>query len=191
MEFTKNRFDMLVATDGSDIQFPVQQFPQYPELPINVMANHAGHVSLILPQAREINLADCEVIKCVEFGEARQAGSGSKWTGNAYRYIVAKIKEESSQPMVLVVEISGTGPHFYYIQGLDFLATIELLCKNLPEPRLWDLLHALVGTYQEAFKQGAIHTKMTYHQAFAEGRLKKRKVRNQEAYDVWIERKPS
>jgi hypothetical protein len=67
-----------------------------------------------------------------------------------------------------------------------FLPTIDAMESNA---RYW-LLHSLYSAHSAAEREGTEKTGARYRQAFAEGRLKKRKVRGTNGFKIWIEPAP-
>ena len=61
--------------------------------------------------------------------------------------------------------------------------------STLTDSALWELLDLLFEAYRDGRNAGSEATASEYRQAFAEDRLKKRKVRGMSAFKVWIEKK--
>lgn len=204
MKFEPGKFDGFQAVD-SGLYFGPSECPNG-KPPETIEAFLAGHVCLVKPQTETIKLDSLEFVRTVEFGEARPSGGGSssKWTGDNYKFYVFICHNEFKSDSLVLMQSSGGGYRWYVFESRDFRDMILRFCGHgppsggvlagflngeLPEPRLWDLLYQLLGTYQEAAKQGYLKAQQEIYAAFVEGRLKKKKQRGQNAFKVSIEPK--
>jgi hypothetical protein len=85
---------------------------------------------------------------------------------------------------VLLVEVNGAGMFFYHWRQADSLRLWENLVATLPEPRLWDLIHGLVGSW----RKGCNCERDRLHKLIVAGRIKRRKVRGKDAWEVEVSR---
>ena len=67
---------------------------------------------------------------------------------------------------------------------------VQRIFSALPSDERFRLCWIIMDAYKDGAKQAQTATKQQYIQAFADGRLKKRKVRGQPKVKVWIESSP-
>lgn len=70
-----------------------------------------------------------------------------------------------------------------YTSGINAIKTLALLDNN----SRYIMMHLLYRIHTEARRNAADDTAQIYRKAFAEGKLKKRKVRGSSSVKVWIE----
>lgn len=91
---------------------------------------------------------------------------------------------------LVVVSVNGGGNRWVSIQFGDEGNSLLYAVEYLPNCVAHDLLTGLFNGYMTGHQRGVRETAKKYKTAFVEGRLKKRKVRGQEAYNVEIEEPP-
>jgi hypothetical protein len=120
----------------------------------------------------QISIASLRFVNAGIFGEGRPCSFNSKvkWTGDSYRYGVYLFEEDPDEMRPVILETDGGGT-----RGIIFPAyTTDLwsvIAVGLLPPQLWDMCHSIM-------KYGASMQKCTetrIYQAFAEGRLIKKK----------------
>jgi hypothetical protein len=142
-----------------------------------VQAFRIGHSGLVLSPSVSVDLQELNLLAKGFFGEARGT-EGRKWTGDAYRYAVYTT---NSKHRVVIIRMDGSGTRFYLVDELEAEDTWTQLAK-LPSMLLWNLCSSVCHTYH----RGQDEAKARIFQAFADGRLKKHKVRGMNKYQVSI-----
>ena len=156
--------------------------------PTAFKAERVGHDGCYDPYAAvDVPVESLQLLAAVHFGEARLCwpGNETRWSGNSFRFGIYRVMKEAGQPdsrRVLLVEVNGAGMFFYQWQQADSLRLWESLVAALPEPRLWDLIHGLVGTW----RKGGNREGDRLHQLIVAGRIKRRKVRGKDAWEVAV-----
>lgn len=192
MQFKQLEDGHWVSDDAMQFHFFARKPPEVAEQtagpPVAFKAERVGHdgcydgyVPLNVP------VQNLQLLKVVNFGEARLcwAGSQTRWSGDSFRYGIYRVLKEGGTPdgrCVLLVEVNGAGMFFYHWQQADSLRLWESLAAALPEPRLWDLIHGLVGTW----RKGGNCERERLHQLIVAGRIKRRKVRGKDAWEVQV-----
>ena len=87
------------------------------------------------------------------------------------------------------VRIKHGGGIFWLVTHYEKTSGMFLLnqASQLTDARLWELLDFLYVSFMAGRDHGQEQTEAEYREAFAEGRLKKRKIRNADACRIWIE----
>lgn len=126
------------------------------------------------------------------FGEGRPCGFGrsdaTKWTGDSHRYDIFKCKD-GSRELVAVRWSHGGGDGWLVAEDKARRgeACLLLMIAAMPdEARRWDALHCLCDSIERTAAQVKHNEYKRVATAFVEGRLKKRKVRGKQSYDVQI-----
>lgn len=84
----------------------------------------------------------------------------------------------------IIVKHGGGQERFKAAWSKRLAATLDTLDSDAR----YFMLHTLYRVYADARREGAACEAATYRAAFVDGRLKKRKQRGQDGYEVWIER---
>lgn len=171
MNFLKTDYGW-VSDDALKLCFHSEQPPD------NVEAHRIGHGSCYngYPGVR-VFLKEAIMHRAVEFGPARPSSvaTDTKWSGDSYRFGLCSLPDRHR---VLIIEINGSGNFFYLWDQHDALVMWTTLLRQIPEPQLWDLLHGLIGTWQNG-----THTERNRLYAMvAAGKLQRRKIRDQHVY---------
>ena len=157
------------ATDGSGLSFYCAQPP------VRALANFIGHrcSGPVGPfGGTDIELARLTRIRTAQCGSRRRPGDPIGWT-SAVRYTVYRYNDD-----VVIAEMSGCGPSFFLLHQLEAQRTWDTVCDLMPEPLLWDLCRALIGTHDFAKASSMAATEREWKTAYLEGRIRKRRWRN-------------
>ncbi len=123
-----------------------------------------------------------------DFGPARATrpdGSGG-WSADSNRYPVARRDHGPGLPPSFLIERRDGGGVYHYSAPLAHPEIWDAIAA-LPEPRRWDFCDLIAKAASGCRAKGKAEGVREVFQAFAEGRLTKRKVRGQSAYTVTIE----
>jgi hypothetical protein len=117
-----------------------------------------------------LELAPFELIGVGRFGEGRPCDgqSGTKWTGDSYKYGVYKHHRS-----LLIIQSHGGGEQGYLDRHSNAIELFDFICATLPPERIWDMCHLIAHTENRAYRKG-LNEMATL---FLEGRLR-RKRRN-------------
>ena len=135
-----------------------------------------------------INPSEWTHIASCRFGEARQAGSMSKWTGDSYRYDIFR-KGDGSGRRYALRWWNGSGQGWLLENSREYRdekSTLDIIAGILDESIRWDMAHFLWGAATKSAAASARKTDRYFRQAIAEGRVKKKKVRGQSAYKIAV-----
>ena len=176
------------ADDPSGIAFSLSD---HASAPTAVRAVRCGHVSLVVPQLRTIQVADLTHVRSARCGTRPSVLATTRWSSNTIFSIYHHREPEFRTRVegeVVIASVDGFGPRFFFVDQLAFAETFLPLVPTMPEVALWDLCNAIVGTADEAFKQGRAVEQHAMMEASAEGRVKRRKTGD--AVSVKITPKP-
>lgn len=129
----------------------------------------------------EIHPADWQHRASAHFGPSRPCGSGesTRWNGDSYRYDIFR-NEDWKQLALLWSNGSGEGWLICHNRIRREETPLLLLIADEPsEPRRWDFCHFLWQAAEKSACAGVKTGRMTYAQAFLDGRLKKRRRHGQ------------
>jgi len=193
MEFDRidlgdGRYTMMAA-DGSLIAFYNRPVPE------TVEALAGGHISIVTGPTRMIDPRKLEPIRIVRCGPLDDEKKpvrhlngderSRRWTTpvvhGVYLYSTGH-----GRPEIVLTSGGGAGHEFMVLDQLDAHEGFLEMAITLSETAVWDIVHALFGTYRKANEEG----RQFVRQAFVDGRLKKRKRRGQDSYTVTIEPAP-
>jgi hypothetical protein len=144
--------------------------------PAEVSAYRIGHVCLVLPDTLPLELARLEYVGKAFFGEPRPSrglSSGTKWTGDAYKFAVYVYRPEFGRAHAVILRTDGSGSRFYFLDDTDSDETWRKLVEVMPEPHLWSLCQSITHTYH----QGRTDEKRHLFERLKRGLLKVRKRR--------------
>lgn len=145
-----------------------------PTPPETITAHVIGHTGIVMSSKMTIKLEQLRFLGAGLFGKPR--GDRTKWTGDSYRYGIYAIDGDYLKHHC-IIRMDGGGIYAYVDCGhTDWPA----LCQTLPTERLWDLCQVIGHTYE----QGVEHERKRLYRLVAENRLKRAKVRGQNAYKV-------
>jgi hypothetical protein len=193
MQFKRPEEGHWVSDDAMQLHFfarkPPEAFPDQTAGPPAVFkAERVGHDGCYDPCGPiNVPVQNLQLLAAVNFGEARLcwAGSETRWSGDSFRFGIYRVLKDDGTPegrCILLVEVNGAGMFFYHWQQADSLRLWENLVATLPEPRLWDLIHGLVGTW----RKGGNCERDRLHKLIVAGRIKRRKVRGKDAWTVEV-----
>jgi hypothetical protein len=91
---------------------------------------------------------------------------------------------------LVVVSVNGSGNKWITLDYCDKGNSVLYAVQSLPNCVAHDVLNTIFDAYSHGHAHGSRTTARKYKTAFVEGRLKKRKVRGQDAYNVEIEEPP-
>ena len=159
------------ADDDSTITFPGHTAPEV------LSAVRVGHVCCETTQTTALQAARLVHIRTVRCGvRARnRSTSHTGWSSNTVYSIYTYHERDAAQSRAVIASVSGLGPRLFLVDQLESGVTFRTLAITLDEPTLWDVCSAMVGTCDEAFKQGRRHMHREMCQAFADGRVTRRK----------------
>ena len=193
MQFKQLEEGHWVSDDAMQLHFFASNLPeaaigQPSGPPVVFKAERMGHDGCYDGYVRlNVPVQDLQLLAAVNFGEARLcwAGSQTRWSGDSFRYGIYRVLKEGQKTdgrCVLIAEVNGAGMFFYHWQQADALRLWESLATALPEPHLWDLIHGLVGTW----RKGGNCERERLHKLIVAGRIKRRKVRGKDAWEVRV-----
>jgi hypothetical protein len=195
MQFKNPEEGHWVSDDAMQLHFfarkPPEAFPDQTAGPPTVFkAERVGHDGCYDAYGPiNVPVHNLQLLAAVNFGEARLCwpGNETRWSGDSYRYGIYRVLKDDGTPEsrnVLLVEVNGAGMFFYHWRQADSLRLWENLVATLPEPRLWDLIHGLVGSW----RKGCNCERDRLHKLIVAGRIKRRKVRGKDAWEVEVSR---
>jgi len=184
MEFTKKENGMWLNGDAPDersrIYLSGREYPTYPE---TIEAKRIGHICLVKDVEMAIPTQELNYegrYRCGETpyehggGWVREEDGKRRWAACAFFLVYSHVPDIGSKTIV-IVENHGGGTFFYYVDQLDFHDNFLRTLEAIPESAVWDILHAMIGSWHEGRQYGRDRTSREYAEAFVEGRLKKRK----------------
>ena len=139
----------------------------------------------------EIQTGEWTLLANCYFGEARLAGlgSGTKWTADYYVYDIFERMTFGDRREVAMRWQNGSGCGWFITKDLSRRFQVSLLdmIVAMPDENLrWDACHFLwESTYKGALAASKA-TDRAMRKAFAEGRMKKKKLRGRSAYQVTV-----
>lgn len=142
--------------------------------PEQVEAYRIGHICLVLPDTLPLDVARLEYVGKAFFGEPRVArglASGTKWTGDSYKFAVYVYRPEFGSAHAVILRTDGSGSRFYFLDDTDSDELWRKLVEVTPEPMLWTLCNSITHTYH----QGRTDEAGRWQKLFLAGRLKKRR----------------
>lgn len=148
-----------------------------PAAPERLKAWVIGHTGIVMGEYVIVEVAALDFLGAGLFGEGRPCSfnSATKWTGDSYRYGIYAVNGHAGRHVI--IRKDGGGIYVYLDAGhTDWRA----LCSSLPPERLWDLCQVIGHTYH----QGRDHERQRLYRLFAEGGIKRAKIRGQNAYRV-------
>lgn len=110
-----------------------------------------------------------------------RAGGGTDYRSHWFRLVVG----EHRTYYVLVQH--GGGEERIRLHGAWMTRPVAVAMERMTSDERYLLLHLLFSTHRDAERAAQDRTSLQYRQAFAEGRLKKRKNRGSNTVKVWIE----
>jgi len=116
------------------------------------------------------------------FGQARQAGQHSKWTGDSYRYDIF-----SKVGYVALRWWNGSGEGWLITKNMNYRDESNLLIHiaNYPnENQRWDACHFLWKTFSNATNYATQKETQRLYNVFASNKLKKRKIRGTNQFKI-------
>jgi hypothetical protein len=146
-------------------------------LPDTLPAVRVGHICLVKGRTEQLAVASLSHLRSVRCGTrgVPAGGRGAGWSSasvfSVYRYQTSGADGDHA----VIGCMSGLGPRLFVVDQLESGATFATLAATLSETVLWDVCSAIVGTCDESFKQGQNNERTVLFQAFAEGRMKRRK----------------
>ena len=139
--------------------------------------------NLVEPPTIEIPLSE---LKLIVSTKCEPRGGTTKWDSNttcgAYQW-----DRPHGKPGLVIYQVNGTGNHFMFMHQLELLHSFRVIVGDAPPIVLWDLIQSWFSTYGRGKEHATEAVTTKYKQAFVDGRLKKRKKRNEETFKVWIE----
>jgi hypothetical protein len=168
-----------------------------PATPANLKPREQGHaLEPRYPNGRPemtIDTKEWTHVSRATFGPARsRAHGGVGWTGDSYRYDLYRYSGKGSiWDRAWGLRYShGGGDGWIIADSLPGEQTIFEIIAGLPdEVRRWDAAHAVYNAISSTVTETSRDVANKYRLAFAEGRLKKRKLRGQSAYKVELHEK--
>ena len=159
------------ANDDSTIAFPGTTAPKV------LSAVRVGHVCCETTQTAALQVAWLVHVRTVRCGvrAGNRATGHVGWSSNTVYSIYTYHDRDGTQSRAVIASVSGFGPRLFLVDQLESGITFRSLAITLDEPTLWDVCSAMVGTCDEAFKQGRRHMHREMCQAFADGRVTRRK----------------
>ena len=148
-----------------------------PSAPERLTAYVIGHTGIVMGEHVIVEVAALDFLGAGLFGEGRPCSFNSavKWTGDSYRYGIYAVNGHAGRHVI--IRKDGSGIYIYLDAGhTDWKA----LCSSLPSERLWDLCQVIGHTYH----QGRDHERQRLYRLFAQGGIKRAKIRGQNAYRI-------
>lgn len=134
--------------------------------PTQLLANRIGHFCVnAFTQIIPVEIERLHYMASAMFGPGR--GGNTKWTGDAYKFAIYRYNRD-----VVILRTDGGGTTAYLVDQLDAIPTWRYICDQLLEPALWDICIMLT----ETFHAGEAKARTEERLAFAEGRMKKRRL---------------
>jgi hypothetical protein len=148
-----------------------------PTAPERLTAYVIGHTGIVMGEHVIVEVAALDFLGAGLFGEGRPCSFNSavKWTGDSYRYGIYAVNGHAGRHVI--IRNDGGGIYVYLDAGHTDWNT---LCSLLPPERLWDLCQVIGHTYH----QGRDHERQRLYRLFAQGGIKRTKIRGQNAYRI-------
>ena len=87
---------------------------------------------------------------------------------------------------IVICLINGSGNQWIKLGACDTGNDVFYAVNHLPNEIAWGVLSAIFKSYSNGHLNGTRQSSDNYNRAFVDGRLKKKKIRGQEAYKVEI-----
>lgn len=122
---------------------------------------------------RQVPVAPLQYLATGNFGEARLSGIGSttRWTGDSHRYGIYRNPTGLYRDGIVILECHGGGMYGYAFDNLVAGETWEYIAAHFKPEMIWNLCNQIAHAYRTA--RDAVQHEI--HQAFLEGRLKRRR----------------
>lgn len=140
--------------------------------------------SIVTEEWRFPHVGDDETCLFSEGGRIRDREDGSP--GVTYQSFSFRVVKDKYGGVYLRVK-HGAGEEQWQVDSCE-RAVVEAL-STLGSDGRYFILFAIMRAHQKSRQAAMDSTALEYRRAFAEGRLKKRKLRGQDLVKVWIERK--
>ena len=129
------------------------------------------------------------------FGEARPTEWNGKthWTGDSYRYDIFERIDSIGRRQLAMRWENGAGQGWLLAEdeAKSGKANLLDLIVGIPdEARRWDYCHFLYETAHKSASLAIRNTVEKMKQAYVDGRLKKRKVKDEDRYTVTVDCRP-
>lgn len=171
-----------VSTDGSNLILRGNVEPT------EVIADLIGHSGLVNGPTRRLQLAQFAHLRSLPGGSRPTGRPGVNWTNAHQTFAVYSYDNgDWSKPEIVFSQYHGGGAFFAIVDQLDFHKTFSPLVETLPDHAIYDLIQAMIGSYNKGKNDGANVTEKRLCEAFVEGRLKKRKQPGLNVYKVHVE----
>lgn len=141
----------------------------------------------------EVKTAEWKHVSRATFGPARGTRNGSGgWTGNSHRYDIYRYAgTDIFNERAWAVRYShGGGQGWFLYRPLSGKTTPMEHAVSLPEPQRWDVCNFLCESVERTATEAARDEFNRIAHAFAQGRLRKRKIRGTDKYRITVEPKP-
>lgn len=180
----------ITSTPGNDINFRPTLYwwtedgfldlGSSPVEPTQIRAVSVGHSGLVQEEIRVLDLADLTPVWKSLYGgdtDTRGRENGIKVQSHTKFAIYRLDPPYSDRPGAVIGKCDGLGTRFYYVAGTDSAASVLALAAlpGLPATVIFDVLHTIVGSYDEGRDKGRQSEFQRLGRAFLEGRLKKRR----------------
>ena len=110
-------------------------------------------------------------------------GPSRGWSGDSYKFTIFSNKDKNQ---LVIREINGAGEYWFLFNSFNGESLLNTVL-NVPEPVRWDICKTLTSGIKEISDSQFSAGQLKVMQAFAEGRLKKKKNRGMNSYSVVIE----
>lgn len=180
------------TTDGSDLHFPKPSTICHienasPTVPTEVTAELVGHQCLVNDGKVKIILENAVFLERI-VGTIRHRGTDRSYTTEHQNWSLFQYTAPyASEKDILIASVSGLGLRWFLLDQLSMYTSFVTAMKLLDNDAMWDFIKAIVGSWEQGRTMGASRTAREYQQAFVDGRLKKRKLRGDSRYKIWIE----
>jgi hypothetical protein len=155
----------LYIKDTSKVSDPPQEFD----------CAVLGHSGIVRPDKISIPTASLEFLGAGLFGPPRERTEHHPgWTGDAYKFGVYECLPRFGRRQVVILRTDGSGFYAYVDVSLEASVMWRHLCKTAGPEMLWNVCSCLVHTHDLARQKG----RQEIMNAFAEGRLKKKRGRS-------------
>jgi len=135
----------------------------------------------------DVTTGEWEHVCCARFGEGRPCSFSrtTKWTGDSYRYDIFRKGDR-----IALRWWNGAGEG--WLTSIDKTSSGEsnlllTIASNPCEEQRWDACHFLWNIAEKSARAAKAAEFTRIATAFTEGRLKKRKVRGRDSYEIKIE----
>lgn len=134
-----------------------------------------GHSGIMRPPTMPVPTGDLVFWGAGLFGLPREKSETSAgWTGDCYRFGIYGYRPRFGRENVVILRTDGGGFYAYLDVSLTAAEMWRYLCDACSPEMLWNVCSCVLHTYDLAVDNG----RKAIMQAFAEGRLHKKRGRN-------------